>query len=266
MNILFLGDVAAVPGRNALTKHLPALKERFAVDCTIVNGENAANGRGITAETAKEIFSVGADVITLGDHTFDQRGVEELLAGNPRIIRPANYPQGSAGRGHTVFTTAAGKRVGVINLQGRVFMRHQVDCPFVKVREMLAQDYRLGDTVDALVIDMHAEATAEKCMMGYACDGKASLVVGTHTHIPTHDARIQPKGTAYLTDAGMCGDYDSSLGMSYESVMPGLLTVGRNKFQPAAGEGTLCGVVVSVGDNGLATSITQVKVGGVLGE
>lgn len=264
MNILFLGDIAATPGRKALAKHLPSLKQQYAVGCTIVNGENAANGRGITADTAAEIFAAGADVITLGDHTFDQKGVEDLLATNPRIIRPANYPQGTAGRGHTVFTTADGKRVGVVNLQGRVFMRHQIDCPLAKIKELLA-DYRLGDNVDALVIDIHAEATSEKCVMGYVCDGKASLVVGTHTHIPTADARIQPKGTAYLTDAGMCGDYHSSLGMSYDSVLPNFQTVGRHKFEPASGEGTLCGVLVSVGKNGLATAVQQIKVGGVLG-
>ena len=211
MKILFLGDVVAGPGRAALMQHLPALRKHHGCDVVIVNGENAAAGKGITPETAQEILNAGADVITLGDHTFDQKGVEELLAGHPRIVRPANYPQGTIGRGHTVFTTADGQRVAVVNLIGRVFMRGSLDCPF-QVSKTLMEMYRLGETCDALIVDMHAEATSEKVCMGHWWDGKASLVVGTHTHIPTNDARIQPKGTAYLTDAGMCGDYQSSLG------------------------------------------------------
>ncbi|MFZ2586838.1 MAG: TIGR00282 family metallophosphoesterase [Alphaproteobacteria bacterium] len=266
MNLLFLGDIAASSGRTALAKHLPLLREKYALDCVIANGENShSTSRGITEDTAQEIFRAGVDVITLGDHTFDQKGVEVLLAQNQRIIRPANYPQGTVGRGHTVFTTASGKRVGVINLQGRVFINQQTDCPFQKAKALM-DELRLGDTVDALVVDIHAEATSEKCLMGYVWDGKASLVVGTHTHIPTNDARIQPKGTAYQSDAGMCGDYNSSLGMSFESVLPHMLQRGRFKFEPASGEGTLCGVLVTVGANGLATHVQSIKVGGVLGE
>lgn len=263
MNILFLGDVVAGPGRTALAKHLPALKAQYNVECTIVNGENACHGKGITADTAQEIFSAGADVITLGDHTFDQKGVEELLISHPRIIRPANYQRGTAGRGHTVFTTSSGKKIGVINLQGRVFMRHQIDCPLV-VSKQLMDDYKLGQTCDALVIDIHAEATSEKAVMGHIWDGKASLVVGTHTHIPTADTRIQPAGTAFQTDAGMCGDYHSSLGVSFESVLPSFQTVGRHAFQPSTGEATLSGVLVTVGANGLATAVKRVIHGGIL--
>lgn len=266
MNLLFLGDIAAAPGRNALLKHLPILRDKYALDCVIANGENShSTSRGITEETAAEIFRAGVDVITLGDHTFDQKGVEVLLAQNSRVIRPANYPQGTVGRGHTIFTTREGKRVGVINLQGRVFINQQTDCPFQKAKALM-EEYRLGDNVDVVVVDIHAEATSEKCLMGYIWDGKASLVVGTHTHIPTNDARIQPKGTAYQSDAGMCGDYASSLGMSFESVLPHMLQRGRFKFEPASGEATLSGVVVTVGPNGLATSVKSLKVGGVLGE
>jgi 2',3'-cyclic-nucleotide 2'-phosphodiesterase len=264
MKILFLGDVAATPGRVALKQHVPALREKYALDMVVANGENAASGRGITSETAQDIFAAGVDVITLGDHTFDQKGIEELLAGNPRVIRPANFPQGTVGRGHTLFTTPSGKRVAVINLMGRVFMRGSLDCPFQAAKGLM-ETYRLGDTCDALIVDIHAEATSEKAAMGYWWDGKASLVVGTHTHIPTNDARLQPKGTAFLTDAGMCGDYNSSLGMSFESIMPGFLSAGRNKFTPADGEATVCGVVVEVGDNGLALRVEFIKVGGVIG-
>lgn len=263
MNILFLGDIVSSPGRTALATHLPGLREKFKLDCVIANGENSHHGRGISADTAQDIFKAGVDVITLGDHTFDQKGVEELLAANGRIIRPANYPQGTVGRGHTVFTTRDGLRVGVVNLQGRVFINQQIDCPFQKTKELM-ETLKLGDTVDALVIDMHAEATSEKCVMGHVWDGKASLVVGTHTHIPTSDTRILPGGTAYQSDAGMCGDYDSSLGMTYASVLPNFKTRGRHKFEPATGEASLSGVIVTVGANGLATAVHPLRVGGAL--
>jgi metallophosphoesterase (TIGR00282 family) len=261
MNILFLGDVVATPGRAALAQHLPKLRTELALDCVVVNGENAANGHGITADVAQEIFNSGADVITLGDHTFDQRGVEDLLATHPRIIRPANFGQGTVGRGHTVFTTPEGQRVAVINLQGRVFMRgNALDCPFLASKALM-ETYVLGETCDALILDIHAEATAEKAALAHLWDGKASLVVGTHTHIPTADTRIQPKGTAFQTDAGMCGDYNSSLGMSFSSVLPGYYSAGRHKFSPAEGPATLCGVLVQTSGNGLATAVKRITAG-----
>lgn len=261
MNILFLGDVVAAPGRAALAKYLPQLRAQHALDCVVVNGENAANGHGITADIAQEIFSAGADIITLGDHTFDQRGVEDLLASHPRVVRPANFGQGTMGRGHTVFTTNEGQRVAVINLQGRVFMRgNALDCPFLTSKALMEQ-YSLGENCDAILIDMHAEATSEKAAMAHYWDGKASLVVGTHTHIPTADTRIQPKGTAFQSDAGMCGDYNSSLGMSFASVMPGYFSIGRHKFSPADGAATLCGVLVQTGGNGLATRVERIVAG-----
>jgi len=264
MNILFIGDIVAAPGRAAVAKHIPALREKYKLDCVIANGENAHHGKGISAETAADIFAAGVDVITLGDHTFDQKGVETLLATHQKIIRPANYPAGTVGRGHTVFTTQGGKKIAVVNLQGRVFMRHnQVDCPFLKAKT-LVEELRLGETVDAVIVDLHAEATSEKCMMGHYLDGKVTMVVGTHTHIPTDDARVLPGGTGYMTDAGMCGVYDSSLGMSYESVMPNFLTIGRNKFEPAVGEATVRGIVVRVKANGLAEGVEVVSVGGAL--
>lgn len=267
MNLLFLGDIVASPGRLALTDLLPSLRDELSLDCVIANGENAAHGRGITLETMQEIFAAGVDVITLGDHTFDQKGVEDLLAGQPRLLRPANYPPGTVGRGHTIYTIKsgpnAGKKVGVVNLQGRVFINQVTDNAFTVARQIM-KDLRLGDTVDALVVDMHAEATSEKVCMGHLWDGKASLVVGTHTHIPTADTRIQPGGTAYQTDAGMCGDYHSSLGVSFQSVFPSYEYRGRFMFQPATGPATLSGVMVKTGDNGLATEVRPVRRGGVL--
>jgi hypothetical protein len=263
LNILFLGDVFGAPGRKALKTHLSALREKHAVTCVVANGENSASGRGITAETAQEIFAAGVDIITLGDHTFDQKGVEELLASNPRVIRPANYPAGTVGRGHTLFTTAEGKRIAVINLQGRVFMKQLIDCPFQASKE-LQQTYKLGDNCDAILLDMHCEATSEKCTMGYFWDGKASLVVGTHTHIPTSDAHIMPLGTAYQTDAGMCGDYNSSLGVSFPTVLPSFLGVIRTKFEGATGEATLSGVLVKIKADGLSEAVTPIRVGGIL--
>jgi 2',3'-cyclic-nucleotide 2'-phosphodiesterase len=260
MNILFFGDVVGAPGRAALAKHLPNLRAKYSADCVIVNGENSAAGKGITAETAQDILNAGADVITLGDHTFDQKGVEELLASHPRVIRPANYPSGTVGRGHTTFTTAQGQRVGIVNLMGRVFMRGSLDCPF-QISKALMETYRLAETCDALIVDIHAEATSEKACIGHWWDGKASLVVGTHTHIPTRDTRLQPGGTAFQTDAGMCGDYHSSLGMSFASVLPNFLAAGRLKFTPAEGEATVCGVFVQTAGNGLATRVEAVMVG-----
>ena len=259
-NILFLGDIVGTPGRTALKKHLSGLRAQHGVSCVVANAENAAAGRGITAEVAAEIFAAGVDVITLGDHTFDQKGVEELLAGHPRIVRPANFPSGTVGRGSCTFTTPEGKVVVVINITGRVFMKGSLDCPFQTAKALLEQ-YKLGENADAILIDIHAEATSEKVCLGHFADGKATLVVGTHTHIPTSDARLQPGGTAYLTDAGMCGDYNSSLGMSFASVLPNFLSAGRHKFTPAEGEATLSGVVVSVAENGLAGTVKAVKVG-----
>ncbi|NBX86748.1 MAG: TIGR00282 family metallophosphoesterase [Proteobacteria bacterium] len=263
MKILFLGDVAAAPGRKALSQFLPALRQKHALDVVIANGENAANGRGITLETANEIFAAGVDVITLGDHTFDQKGTEELLANSPKIIRPANYPSGTVGRGATTHTLSNGKKITVINLQGRVFINQQTDCPF-QLSKRLMEEHILGQTCDALVIDIHAEATSEKTCLAHLWDGKATLVIGTHTHIPTADARIQPAGTAYQTDAGMCGDYQSSLGMSFASVLPNFFTRGRHAFQPATGEATLSGVIVEAGQGGLAEKIQPLRHGGVL--
>lgn len=262
-HILFLGDIVSAPGRQALKKHLGALREKHNLTAIIANGENAAqNGKGLSAADAQEIFNAGVDVITLGDHTFDQKGFDDFLASNPRIIRPANYPSGTVGRGH-VNVTVGGKRIAVINLQGRVFMRQLIDCPF-RMSTELQKDYKLTENCDAIIVDIHAEATSEKCNMAYTWDGKASLVVGTHTHIPTSDTHIQPGGTAFQCDAGMCGDYNSSLGVTNASAMPSFTSAHRYKFEQATGEATLSGVIVSVGENGLATAVKPLRIGGTL--
>lgn len=262
--MLFIGDVVASPGRAALKAHVKHLREQHQLDVVVVNAENAASGRGITTEVAQEIFATGVDVITLGDHTFDQKGVEDLLSSHPRVIRPANFPAGTVGRGHTTFTLSDGRRLGVINLQGRVFMnKNLVDCPFQLSKELQKQ-YVLAETCDALIVDVHAEATSEKAVLGHIWDGKASLVVGTHTHIPTADHRIMPGGTAFQSDAGMCGNYNSSLGVTFESCLPGFTTAGRTKFEQSTAEATLCGTIVQVGPTGLAQTITPIRIGGCL--
>ncbi|HEX2858658.1 MAG TPA: TIGR00282 family metallophosphoesterase [Alphaproteobacteria bacterium] len=263
MNILFLGDIFGSPGREALAKHLPHIIEKHGISCVIANGENSANGRGITLETANDIFKAGAHVITLGDHTFDQKGAEELLVLKDKIIRPANYQQGTAGRGFVIHTTPAGQRIGVLNLQGRVFMSQQIDCPFQYAKRFV-EEHELTKDYDALVVDFHAEATAEKVCLAHVFDGHATLVVGTHTHIPTADTRVLPGGTAYQTDAGMCGIYNSSIGLSFESVLPNYYTRGRRAFQPATGEASLSGVLVSANAKGLAQSVKPIRAGGDL--
>lgn len=260
MHILFLGDIVGTPGRTALAQHLPTLRQQHGFTAVVANAENAAAGRGLTPETAAEVFAAGVDVITLGDHTFDQRGIEDLLATHPRIIRPANYPTGTVGRGFTIFTMPTGQRLGVLNLQGRAFMRQLIDCPFQFTQRFQAE-HQLGRDYDALLVDFHAETTSEKAVMAHMWDGHASLVVGTHTHIPTADTRIQPAGTAFQTDAGMCGDYHSSLGMSFESITPSMLSPAKSKFTPSGGPATLCGVMVQVAPTGLAQTVKRLAIG-----
>jgi metallophosphoesterase (TIGR00282 family) len=264
MNILFLGDIFGNAGRAALTKNLPQLIQKHDISCVIANGENShSSGRGITLEGANEIFAAGVGVITLGDHSFDQKGADELLALKDKIVRPANYPTGTAGRGFTTFNAANGKRIGVLNLQARVFMPQQIDCPFQHAKRFISEHEMLKD-YDSLIVDFHGEATAEKVCLASVFDGNATLVVGTHTHIPTADTRILPAGTAYQTDAGMCGIYNSSIGLSFESVVPSYFTRGRRPFTPAEGEATLSGVLVTVNDKGLAQSVKPIRAGGSL--
>lgn len=265
MRILFLGDVMGRAGRRAITERLAGLKTRLRADFTIVNGENASGGMGLTAPHARLILEAGADCITLGDHAFDQKDMLTFVEEEPRILRPLNYAREAPGRGYRVFQDARGRKVLVAQALGQVFMKRPFDDPFSALDPVL-RAHPPGGLVQAAVVDFHAEATSEKMAMGHFCDGRASLVVGTHTHVPTADTQVLPRGTAYQSDAGMCGDYDSVIGMDKAEPMRRFLTgMGRDRFTPAEGEATLSGVLVVTDDrSGLATSVQPVRDGGRL--
>ena len=262
MNILFLGDIIGKPGRDVAHVELPRLRDRLKLDFVIANGENAAGGFGLTRVIAEEFFGMGIDVISTGNHWADQKEILTYIDGEDRILRPANYPKGTPGRGANLYQTPAGN-VLVVNVMGRVFM-DALDDPFAAVdRELNACP--LGEGADAIVVDVHAEATSEKMAMGHFCDSRASLVVGTHQHVPTGDAQIFPGGTAYQTDAGACADYDSVIGMDKaEPLQRFTRKMSSQRFSPATGSATLCGVFVQTGPKGLATRIEPVRVGGRL--
>ncbi len=262
MRILFCGDVVGQSGRDVVIKNLPLLNEKLKLDCVIVNAENAAHGFGITAGICRDLYKAGTHVISTGNHAFDHRDIMAHMNSDKNIIRPINYPAATPGRGYTVFTTPRGKKVLVVNVMGRLFM-DALDDPFAAMEEVF-KTYTLGGLVDAIVVDIHAEATSEKMAMGHFCDGRASLVVGTHTHIPTADCQILPKGTAYMTDAGMCGDYNSVVGMEKDIPLYKFTrkTPPPARMQPATGIGTLCGVFVETDDvTGLAKIIKPIRIG-----
>lgn len=263
MRLLFMGDIVGRSGRDALVAELPALRRELGLDFVVINGENAAGGFGITAAICDDIFDAGADVITLGNHSWDQREALVHIEREARLIRPANYPAGTPGRGATLVEAQSGARVLVVNALGRVFME-ALDCPFEAVDKQVSA-CPLGEAADAIIIDMHAEATSEKMAMGHFCDGRVSLVVGTHSHVPTADAQVLPGGTAYQTDAGMCGDYNSVIGMDKDEPLNRFTTrIPSGRFQPAMGPATLCGVFVETGADGLALRVEPVRVGGRL--
>lgn len=266
MRILFLGDVMGRAGRRAITEGLGPLRARLGIDFAVVNAENSSGGRGLTAGHARLLLDAGADVLTLGDHAFDQKDMLAAAESEPRIIRPLNYAREAPGRGAKVFEATRGRRVLVAQVLGQVFMRRPFDDPFSALDGVL-RTHVLGGAVQASVIDVHAEATSEKMALGHFCDGRASLVVGTHTHVPTADTMILNRGTAYQTDAGMCGDYDSVIGMEKTEPMRRFLTgMARDRFTPAEGEATLAGVVVETDDRtGLARSVAPLREGGRLG-
>lgn len=265
MRILFLGDVMGRAGRRAIVERLGALKSRLRADFTIVNGENASGGMGLTAAHATLLLDAGADVLTLGDHAFDQRDMLSFIDGEPRIIRPLNFAREAPGRGARVFSDQRGRKVLVAQALGQAFMKRPFDDPFSAVDTVL-RAHVLGGGVQAAVLDFHAEATSEKMAMGHYCDGRASLVVGTHTHVPTADAQVLGRGTAYQSDAGMCGDYDSVIGMEKTEPMRRFLTgMAQGRFTPAEGEATISGVLVVTDDrSGLARSVHPVREGGRL--
>ena len=267
MKILFLGDVLGRAGRDALAADLAGLRAHLDADLVIVNGENATSGAGLSRAHAQAIFEAGADAITLGDHAFDQREMLQAIEDEVRILRPLNYAKSAPGRGAAVFKTAKGKKVLVLQVLGQVFMKRPFDDPFSAVDGVLMR-HKLGGGVDAIVIDVHCEATSEKMAMGHFCDGRASLVVGTHTHVPTGDAMVLPGGTAYQTDAGMCGDYNSVIGMDKAEPLRRFITgMPKGRFEPAGGAATLSGVLATIDEaTGLAVAVEPVRYGGRLAQ
>jgi metallophosphoesterase (TIGR00282 family) len=265
MKILFLGDVMGRSGRTAIRDRLSGLRDRLRADFVIVNGENATSGAGLSADHAKFLFDSGADCITLGDHAFDQREMMSHIEREPRILRPLNYAKGAPGHGHKLFTLPDGRRLLVVQVLGQVFMKRPFDDPFSALDKVL-QAHPLGGLAQAVVVDIHAEATSEKMATGHFCSGRASMVVGTHTHVPTGDAQILPGGTAYLTDAGMCGDYLSVIGMEPAEPLRRFVTgMGKGRFVPATGEATLSGLFVETDDRtGQASAVSMIRDGGRL--
>lgn len=257
MKILFLGDVVGRPGRRILKDALPRLVRSLEPDMVIANGENAAAGNGLTEETAREIYSAGVDVITMGNHTWDKKEIFDFIDTDPHLIRPANYPPGTPGKGWTIYESRAGKpRIAVINLMGRVFL-NAIECPF-RMADSLVEEIRKQTPI--IIVDFHAEATSEKIAMGWHLDGRVSAVVGTHTHVQTADERILPLGTAYITDAGMTGPRDSILGIKPDIIVRKFLTQMPARFEVAEGVAQINGVLIQIDDHtGLATEINKIN-------
>jgi len=264
MRILILGDVVGRAGRTVVCENLPDFRKRLGADFVVVNGENAAGGFGITAKICDQFFAAGADVITTGNHVWDQREIIPHFSKEPRLLRPHNYPKTAPGRGIAEFATERGRKVLVIHAMARLFM-DPLDDPFACTADALAR-WRLKANADAIVVDFHGEATSEKMAMGHFCDGRVSVVVGTHSHVPTADAQVLPGGTAYISDLGMCGDYDSVIGMKKDTAVERFVRkMPTERLEAAMGEATLCGVLVETDDeSGLARTIDPVRAGGRL--
>ncbi len=264
MRILFLGDVVGRSGRDAVVAALPGLRATLRADLVVVNGENASHGFGLAPDMAEAFLRAGADAITLGNHAWDRKELIPYIAQQPKVIRPLNFPPGTPGAGSVVVTLADGRQALVLNAMGRLFM-DPLDCPFRGTAELLSR-YKLGASVAAILCDFHAEASSEKLAYAHSFDGQVSVVVGTHTHVPTADHQVLALGTAFQSDAGMCGDYDSVIGMQKEHSaarfwrkMPG------ERMAPAEGIATLCGLFVVTDDRtGLAVSAEPLRVGGRL--
>lgn len=267
MRLLFCGDVVGRSGRDAISDHLPRLREELSLDFVVVNGENAAHGFGITEKICEGMFEAGADCITGGNHSWDKPEIAPFMDRDRRMLRPINFPDGTPGRGVGEFVTARGAKVKVINVMCRLFME-LLDDPFRAVEAELPVVAPKPGGYGAVIIDVHGEATSEKMAIGHFADGRASLVVGTHTHVPTADANILEKGTGYQTDAGMCGDYNSVIGMEkIGSVQRFRRRFPSPRLTPAEGEGTLCATYLETNeDTGLAAKISPVRVGGRLQE
>ncbi len=266
MRILVCGDVVGRSGRTVVTKHLPRLRDSLALDFVDVNGENAAGAYGITPKICNQFFDAGADAITTGNHVFDQREIIPHFDAEKRILRPHNYPKTTPGTGVAVFPATRGRNVLIIHVMTRLFM-DPLDDPFACVADAL-ETYRLGGNVHAIVVDVHGEATSEKLAMGHFLDGRTSLVVGTHTHVPTADHQILPAGTAFQTDIGMCGDYDSVIGMKKATAVERFVRkMPTARLEAADGEATLCAIMVETDDEtGLALRIAPLRIGGRLSQ
>lgn len=256
MNILFVGDIVGRPGRELIRKGLRTLVDRYSLDLVIANAENSAAGFGVTKDIGDTLLEWGVDVMTSGNHIWDKKEAIEYIAGEPRLLRPANYPAGVPGRGTYVARTGDGRAVGVINVMGRVFMLN-IDDPFAVV---LREIENIRHQTRVIIVDFHAEATSEKVAMGWYLDGKVTAVIGTHTHVQTADERVLPNGTAYLTDAGMTGPHDSIIGMEKEPSLARFLTAMPSKFEPATGNPRLNGLVIEADDKtGRATGVTRIS-------
>jgi hypothetical protein len=266
MRLLFLGDLVGRVGRNAVVERLPALVAEHRLDFVVVNGENAAGGFGITEDILQSVLDSGADVVTTGNHVFDQREALVFAERQERFLRPVNYPAGTPGRGAGLFTARNGARILVVNAMGRVFM-DSLDDPFTAIDRELAA-CPLGEQADAILIDFHAEASSEKQAMAHFVDGRATLVVGTHTHVPTSDYRILSGGTAFQTDVGMCGDYNSVIGMDKDEPLRRFIRkIPSERFVPANGPATIAGLAIEVDDgSGLALNVAPLRLGGTLKE
>jgi len=264
VRVLFCGDVVGRAGRQVVCDRLPELRRKLGLDFVVVNGENAAGGFGITEKICHQFYDVGVDVITSGNHIWAQRAIIGYIDSDKRLLRPLNYPQGTPGRGVGVYPAPRGRKVMVMNVMGQVFME-PLDDPFAGTKAELAK-VKLGVTVDFVLVDVHCEATSEKMALGHFCDGQASMVVGSHSHVPTADAQVLAGGTAYQTDAGMCGDYDSVIGMAKEGPLRRFTRkLPDGRFEPALGEATLCAVYVESDDEtGLARHVAPLRVGGRL--
>lgn len=265
MRLLYLGDVVGRSGRAAVADGLRALRDRLKVDFCVVNGENATSGVGLSAAHARSLLETGADVVVLGDHAFDQRDMLEFIGTEPRVLRPLNFAKDAPGAGARVYDAPGGRKVLVAQVLGQVFMKRPFADPFSALDTVLKAHPR-GGLVQASLVDIHCEATSEKMAVGHYCDGRASAVVGSHTHVPTADAMILPGGTAYLTDAGMCGDYNSVIGMDTAEPLRRFVTgMSRGRFTPANGAATLSGaLIVTDPKTGRAESIVPVREGGLL--
>lgn len=258
MKILFLGDIVGRPGRNAVQKLLPSLKEKYSPDITLANGENICHGRGISEETIQEVVGYGVEFFTSGNHIYAQKKVLPKLDDKSfPVIRPANFPPGNPGRGYEIIETAKMQKILVINLIGRVFMRQHYDCPFRTTDAILEENK--NEKFDAVIVDMHGEATSEKIALGHYLDGRVTAVIGTHTHVPTADAAILSEGTAYITDAGMIGVKDSVIGVEKEPIIKGFLTQMPFQYEIADGPTVFSAVLIEIDDTSKkATSIDQI--------